>query len=59
MDAQRQLSCVLLQEPWRMVLLDMAEGEEADGAAGDGEDKAVENMEDDEDTGEKGSGYRE
>ena len=37
-----------------MVLLDMAEGEEADGAAGDGEDKAVENMEDDEDTGEKG-----
>ena len=42
-----------------MVLLDMAEGEEADGAAGDGEDKAVENMEDDEDTGEKGSGYRE
>ena len=36
MAAQRQLGCVLVRQPWRMALLDMAEGEEA-GSAGDGE----------------------
>ena len=35
-EAQRQLGCVLVRQPWRMALLDMAEGEEA-GSAGDGE----------------------
>jgi hypothetical protein len=39
-EAQRQLACVLLRGPWRMALMDMAEGEEGD--AGDGEEAADE-----------------
>ncbi len=52
-DAHRQLSCVLLREPWRMALFDMAEAEEVEEDACNDKDLAgLENMEDDEESGE-------
>jgi hypothetical protein len=40
-DASRQLGCVVLREPWRVALFDMAEGEEQE----QGDDDAPEEQE--------------
>ncbi len=52
-DAKRQLGCVVLREPWRMALFDMAEGEEEEEEEGADEGEEGRDLSEEEDSGKE------